>query len=57
MKLPNGNKGVVGEAYDAAGGDPLLALLLVLDLIWAGTIRVGPGRPISIIASDERIAA
>lgn len=49
-------KGVADEAYDAAGGDPLLALLLVLDLIRAGRIRVGVGRPAKIVTA-ERAAA
>lgn len=56
MKRPKGKKGIADEAYDAAGGDPLLALLIVLDLIRAGRIRVGIGRPASIV-TNERVAA
>lgn len=32
--------GIADVAFEAAGGDPVLALLLVLDLIWEGRLVV-----------------
>lgn len=39
MRTLSGRDGIASRAFDADGGDPLLALVLVLDLIATGVVR------------------
>ena len=56
MKIAPRKKSVAEEAFDAAGGDSLRALLLVVDLIRDGALSADR-RGLARVAPPERLAA